>query len=297
MRNQAPIPAETWRQKELSERAVGQHAFADQVHAVRDTQAAVTRKRRRIDPDRFQAEPFEPEGPPQGDHDPLPFHVAAIAELNHVGILLACSRTDAHGTFSQPELDAIVAQDSGDCLGVAGMISLEQSRVGMNHCDLHAEAREHGGHLHARGATAQHHEAARQVPGRRRLAAGPWVGVRKTLDRWHLGLRSGRDDDRPRGKLLRGASRGRAARVDSGHDLHEPRPGDAGSATVYVRPDGFELLDVTRVVGPVAPLAIDHVVATVRGALPRISTVAMLVGGVKQRLRWDARPERARTAE
>jgi len=67
----------------------------------RDTQAARREAALPHRPRPFEAEPFEAEASGPGDHDPLPFDVASIAELDHVCILLACSRTNADGPRPQ----------------------------------------------------------------------------------------------------------------------------------------------------------------------------------------------------
>ncbi len=169
------------------------------------------------------------------------------------------------------------------------MVALEQPVVGVNQGRLHAEAREDGGKLHSGRATAQDDQASGQLAGRSGLTVRPGTGRGETLDRWHLGRGAGCHDDRAGLQSLDTAA--------DDCDLDQTRSDDPGVTPVCACAGFLEPAAVARVVRPVAILAVDHVVAAGRCALPRVRSTAVLGRCVEQRLRRKARPERARPTE
>src|SRR5438132_141497 len=88
------------------------------------------------------------------------------------------------------------------------------------------------------------------------------------------------------------------ARIAVGANDDPPRPRDLRVAADRHGPRGLVPLDVSGVIGIVAALADDHVVAPRRCSLPGIVTAAGAdLRRVQQRLRWHAAPEGARAAE
>ena len=137
--------------------------------------------------------------------------------------------------------------------------------------------------------SSENRDARRQLAETRSFLVRPEACFSETLELRHLCDGADGDHDVPGLELAR--------RTLRPHD-HLSGANEPGTAADRHDADGLVGLDMTRVVGVVAALAHDHVVAARGCLLPRVVAAAGAnLCRVQQRLRWHAAPERARAAE
>jgi hypothetical protein len=163
--------------------------------------------------------------------------------------------------------------------------------MGRDEHDWDAVAGEDLRHLDPGRPGTEHNQAPGQLAGGRRFAVRPRPDLIETLD--VLGdrrIRADRDEDRGRPEM---------ALVTLAAHNDVARSVKTSLATDDFHACGHEVVDVPRVVRPVArALAHDHPVAEVRRLPPWVvAAPGMDGGGVEQRLRRHAGPERAGAAE
>src|SRR5439155_21064920 len=136
---------------------------------------------------------------------------------------------------------------------------------------------------------AEDGDALRELAEARAFFVRPEAGLVQPVELRDLRDRTDRDDEVARLDI---------ARIAVGANDDPPRPRDLRVAADRHGPRGLVPLDVSGVIGIVAALADDHVVAPRRCSLPGIVTAAGAdLRRVQQRLRWHAAPEGARAAE
>ncbi len=217
----------------------------------------------------------------------------AVVEVDHVGAVRAGPRLGPDRPDAEPDVDVVALERLERGFGVARMVGGDEPLARLDHGDGHAEPGVDLGQLDPGRAAAQHEQAARQLAGAGRVLVRPGVDGLDPLDRRQLRPRADGDDHVLRLELV-------ARVVVADRDLEQAiTPAVEPSLTAEDgRAGRLEGSDVARVVGVVAVLAVDHVVAPGRGAGPVVVTAGgVAIGRVEQRLRGDAAPERARSAE
>ncbi len=219
----------------------------------------------------------------------MALHPAAVIQLHRVA--LAGSRRGVHLHRSRPGSNrgSSLLQRALENGGVARMVAGQDAGVGLDDRDRHAVAGVHLGQLDAGRAATEDEEALRQLAGRRALSVRP---VRDLVQSGQVGdarLRAHGHDDVGPFQLVDD--------VVVGHH-HASRAVQAGRSADDDRADVLEPLDVEGIVGVRDADAVDVVVAPRRGLRPRVVAAAGVDRRrVEQRLRGDARPERAGAAD
>ena len=213
----------------------------------------------------------------------------AVVQDDHVGLLrpdrgLGPDRPDA-----EADRDPVAPEGLEGRFSIARVVGRDQPGAGLDDRGRHPEAGVDLGQLDSGRAAAQDEEAGRQLPGPGRIPVRPGPDALDPLDRRDLRDRADRQEDVARFELV--------ARVVVA-DLDPARTGQPAGAPEHGRPGLLEAAHVPAVVGIGDPLAIDHVVAPVRGALPGVvGARSVPLGSVEQGLRRDTAPERAGSAE
>src|SRR5439155_14275755 len=225
---------------------------------------------------------------PDVELDHLGLDRGAVGELDDVRATLARARADTLGTRVLAHVDAVATQDLREqrgALRMVGRVDLARAHEDRADVETRVDLRELG----PRRTGAEDRDALRKRTEARALAVRPETGCRKALELRHLRDRADRDDDVFGLELARALLR---------LDKDVTRCGDARRPAHRDDSDRFVAFDVPGVVGVVAALADDHVIAARRSLLPRIVAAARAHrGGVEQGLRRHAAPERARAAE
>src|SRR5439155_3467745 len=203
-------------------------------------------------------------GAPDVELDDRGLDRRAVRELHDVLATLSGTRPDALGTRVLAHVHSIAAKRLREQRGASrmvGRIDLPRAHQGRAHAEARVDLRE----LRPRRPRAEDGDALRELAEARAFFVRPEAGLVQAVDLRHLRDRTNRDDEIARLDL---------ARIAIGAYNDPPPPRDLRVAADRGCPRSLVPLDVPRVVGIVAALADDHVVAPRRCSLPGIVTAA-----------------------
>lgn len=243
---------------------LGAGGVAGDVDAVRDPEPIVGSETAvdELDPEGLEPERGEQWSSPDGEENLVALGDRAVGKNEPMRLAERRRGFDPDRPGPEPQLDPVGGKGSGEGGRVVRVVAVVEALLRVDDRDRDAVAGEDLPELDARGAAAQDDEAPRQLAGRGRLAVRPGPDPLETGQVGDGRPASDGDDDVPglEDRLL-------AGRGANGHPAGADEPRLAPDDPRAGRLEGPE---VPAVVGPLAPLPVDHVVAPVRGPRPRV---------------------------